>query len=258
MSKRARSGAGYKTGYPKRSAGKHARFAAATARMTRGRYAGISRKVGYYGRYPGAGTMAPTELKFHDIDWDEAAADQSAGKISNTTSLVLIGQGITESTRIGRKAVIKSIGWRGRLTLSAFAGSTVQLPNVVRMMLVHDTQCNGAAPAVTGSGGVLVQANYQAFNELVNKGRYRVLMDKTYSINARAAAGDGAVNDSGSTMQTFSFYKKCDIPIEYSGTADPAAITEVRTNNIFGIMITSASTANIALDSKFRFRFLDG
>ncbi len=197
------------------------------------------------------------ELKFHDIDWDEAVADFTAGVISNTSSLVLIGQSVTESTRIGRKAVIKSIGWRGQLKLAADAGASTTGPQTVRLILVQDKQCNGAAPAVSGTNGLLQSANFQSFNDLTNKGRFAVLSDQVFTLNALAAAGDGTANDTAAVSENFTFFKSCDIPIEYSGTANPSIIDEVRTNNIFGIMITDNSGSTVSLDSKFRFRFTD-
>lgn len=197
------------------------------------------------------------ELKFHDIDWDEPNADQSAGVISNTSSLVLIGQGVTEKLRIGRKAVIESIGWRGSLKLALSAGAALQTPETVRLMIVHDQQCNGAAPTITGGDGVLASANYQAFNDLVNKGRFKTLYDQFFTMNSVAASGDGAVNDSAEQDINFDFFKKLEIPIEYSGTASPSVITELRSNNIFGLMITKTASGITSLDSKFRFRFRD-
>ncbi len=227
-------------------------------RRTRGRTAGRFRKVGYWGRYKGAGGRGDGELKFHDIDWDEAVADMSAGVISNVSSLVLIGQGITESTRIGRKAVIHSIGWRGKLNLEAVAGTVTGAPQTIRLMLVQDTQCNGAAPAVSTDSGVLETASYQSFNNLSNKGRFKTLFDKTIAMNPMAGAGNGTANDTAPVDRNFTFFKKCRIPIEYSGVANPSVITEVRTNNIFGIMIINNTFSGTNLQSKFRFRFSDG
>ncbi len=220
---------------------------------------GVARAVGYYGRYAGAG--GPTrggELKFHDIDWNENAADLTAGKISNTDSLVKIGQGITESLRIGRKCVIKNIGWRGKLLFGAQAAAVISPAQTIRLMVVFDSQANGAKPDVSGSGGVLESANYQSFNNLVNKGRYIVVFDKVFQFNPIAAAGDGTANDTGAIEKNFTFFKKCNIVMEYSGVANPAAITELRTNNIFGLIISSTSATDVTLDSKFRFRFSDG
>ncbi len=198
------------------------------------------------------------ELKFHDIDWDEAAADISGGVISNTSSVVLIGQGITSSTRMGRKCVIRSIGWRGQIKLASGSGSGPLAPETTRLILVQDKQCNGAAPAVSGTNGLLASANYQSFNNLINRNRFIVLMDKTYVINPTAGAGNGTANDFPSHTRAFSFFKKCAIPMEYSGTAAPSVIGEVRSNNIFGIIINETASSSIALDSKFRFRFSDG
>ncbi len=225
----------------------------------RGRYAGRFRKVGFWGRYPGAGgSSRNSELKFHDIDWDEAVADHSAGVISNTSSLVLIGQGITESTRIGRKAVIHSIGARFKLQLKTFAGISAGEPETVRIMIVQDTQCNGAAPAVSTDAGVLETALFQSFNNLSNKGRFKTLYDKTHTMNALAGAGNGTANDIAPVDRNFSFFKKCRIPIEYSGVANPSVITEVRTNNIFGLLISASAGSRVSLASKWRFRFSDG
>ncbi len=226
---------------------------------TRGRYAGRTRQVGYWGRYPGAGgRMSNVEMKFHDVDWDQAAADLSAGIISNGGSLVFIGQGVTEKTRIGRKAVIKSVGWRGHLHLIATSSTSVQASAVVRLILFIDTQANGVTPSVTGTGGLLVSADYASFNNLVNKGRYRVLKDKMLTFNALAAAGNGTANDTGANKRHFSVFKKLDLPIEYSGVADPSVMTELRTNNICGIIIADTNLSIVTMDSKLRFRFLDG
>jgi len=218
----------------------------------------LQRSYPTYGVPPGSprGRKATdVELKFHDIDWDESAADMSAGVISNTDSLIKIGQGITESIRIGRKAVLKSVGWRGKLQL--VTANAISAPQVIRLLLVVDTQCNGSAPTVTGNDGLLETANYQSFNDLNNKDRFKVLSDKSYTLNAEAIAGNGTDNDSAPVDRTFSVFKSLDLPIEYSGTANPSVIAEIRTNNVFGIMIASTAVNSVTLDSKFRFRFTE-
>jgi len=192
-----------------------------------------------------------SELKFHDIAADQAAADLSAGVILNTSSINLIAQGVTEKTRVGRKCVIKSVNWRGQLSLSA--GSTVGSSQTVRMMVVLDKQANGAAPTVTG---VLETANYQSFNNLANKGRFRTLSDATYAMNVQAAAGDGTSNDSANVLQNFAFFKPCDISLEFTGAA--GTIDELTSNNLFILMITGTAGSLIALDSQIRLRFTDG
>ncbi len=195
------------------------------------------------------------ELKFHDVDVDQAVGDQSAGVILNTSSINFIPQGVTDKTRIGRKCTIKSIGWRGQLQLAASATSTLGAPISVRLMLVQDKQCSGLVPTVTG---VLESANYQSFNNLSNKGRFRTLYDKTFPLNTQAGAGDGTTDDSPAMNVDFSFFKDCNIVLEIADENTPPVIADIRTNNLFVLMINSTTGSRASLDSKIRLRFSDG
>lgn len=218
---------------------------------------GRTRRTGYWGRgFTGrraaAGDAGP-ELKFHDVDVDQAAADISAGVILNTSSINLIAQGTQENQRIGRKCVVRSINWRGKLQLIANAGSVLASPESVRLMVVLDKQCNGAAPTVTG---VLESADHQSFNNLANKSRFRTLSDKTYDMNAIAGAGNGTADDTAAYDCSFSFFKAVNLPLEFDSTA--GAITEIRSNNLFILMIGSTAFSSVELESKMRLRFSDG
>ncbi len=191
-----------------------------------------------------------SELKFHDVDVDQAAADLSAGVILNSSTINIIPQNVTEKGRVGRKCNIKSVNWRGQLSLAA--GSTIGSSQSVRLMVVLDKQANGAAPTVAG---VLESANYQSFNNLANKGRFRTLMDRTYAMNVQAAGGNGTSNDSANMLQTVEFFKAVNIPLEFTG-AD-GTIDEITSNNLFILMITGTAGSLISLDSKVRLRFSD-
>ncbi len=214
--------------------------------------AGFTRNVGYYGRFNNP--MRPAnELKFHDIDVDDAVV-ATGGTIQNAGSINLIGQNITESTRIGRKCTIKSIGWRFTVSLPEVdAASAPPNPDTVRVLLYQDSQANGVTAAVTD---ILESAHYQSFNNLANKSRFSTLMDKTVALNFTTGLGIGADSDYTSVRKEFSFFKKCVIPLEFSGVADPAAMTEVRSNNLGVLLISQAGVAKF--DSKFRLRFSDG
>lgn len=214
----------------------------------RGRYAGYYRRSGFWRSPRDSGP----ELKFHDVDADLAGADYSAGTIVNTSSLNLIAQGVTEGTRVGRKCVIRSINWRGAVKLVANAAGTVTNGALLRILIVLDKQCNGAAPAVTD---VLETANYASFNNLANKSRFRTLMDRTYKVDCMAAAGDGTANDTPDVYVPCSFFKKVNIPLEFSSTT--GAIAEIRSNNIFMLAIGNTTTTNVSMDSKVRLRFSD-
>ncbi len=213
---------------------------------------GRTRRVGFYGRYAGGQT---TELKFHDVDVNQVAANLSGGVILPNTgptsfSLNNIAQAVGESNRIGRKCTIKSISWKGQLLLVQIAGAGLGAGETIRMMLILDKQCNGTNATVTG---VLETADWNSFNNLVNKGRFRTLYEQTFTMSHLAAAGDGAANDSAQFNQGFTFFKNCDIPIEFNNTT--GALAEIRSNNLFVLMISRNVGLTVVLDSKVRLRF---
>ncbi len=55
------------------------------------------------------------ELKFHDLDIDDAVVAVN-GTIAQVSCNIIAG-GTTESTRIGRKSVIRKINWRYEIVL---------------------------------------------------------------------------------------------------------------------------------------------
>lgn len=203
------------------------------------RLKGYVRTGGYFG------TAAPgAELKFLDHAIDDAVV-ASAGAILVATggsagTLNAISQGTGQTQRDGRKCTVKQINWKYELTLPASATSG----DVVRVMLVLDKQCNGATAAVTD---ILASADYQAFNNLANSGRFRTLMDRTYAINATAGIAGTIVTE---VIQD-SFYHKCNIPLEFSSTN--GVITEVRSNNITGLVISQSGVAGMVGNLRLRF-----
>ncbi len=187
------------------------------------------------------------ELKFHDVVFDDAVIDVG-GTVED--SIVKIPQGVTEVQRLGRKCTIRKIGWRYELILPEIdALATASSSDIVRVMLFHDSQANGATAAVLD---ILETANYQSFNNLVNKGRFNILMDKTLTLNYQTLASDGAgVVSSAMVTKSGTFFKSCNIPIEFNSTA--GAITEIKSNNI-GVLLISKNGL-LALNSQFRIRF---
>ncbi len=213
----------------------------------KGRYGvhrGYTRTSGYYGRFAGPSG----ELKFHDINIDDAVIAAN-GTIAED-SCVGIAQGTTESERIGRRASIRSINWRFSIALLLQANTATPLTDTVRVILYLDKQCNGATAAVTD---ILEDDDYQSFNNLANKSRFRTLMDRTYSFEPPAASGADATAEWGPLKIDETFYKQCNIPIEWDSTT--GAITEVRSNNI-GVLLLSSSGV-CTFNSAMRLRFSD-
>ncbi len=212
------------------------------------RQRGFVRTAGFYGRY--AGKLA--EHKFHDLDVTDAVI--ATGGSIDTPSLVVIAQGTDESTRIGRKITIKAIHWRYTLVLptTATAAST---SDTARILVFLDKQTNGAAATVTG---ILESANYQSFNNLANKSRFRILFDQTWALNCPSGSGRGTSDtlSYGETRIDGEWHKQCNIPIEYDNTFTTGVIGTQRTNNIGVLTISGAGLVGLVA-SKFRLRFTD-
>ncbi len=201
-------------------------------------------------RYPmGAPSRSPdTELKFFDVDVDDASIAQNGTIVADTICTIL--QNVTESGRIGRKAVVKRINWRYNIQLSGTTGAAAQGSEVVRVIMYLDRQCNGAAATVTA---ILEDGNYQSYNQLVNKDRFTILHDKLFYVNGTSGAGDGTSNDFPGYHVGGEFYHKCDIPLEWN--AATGALTEMRSNNI-GVMLLAKTGSICVFDSKVRLRFV--
>lgn len=212
------------------------------------RQRGYLRTAGFYGRYQGGPNA---ELKFHDLDIDDAVI-ASNGVVAQA-SCNLIAQGVTESTRVGRKCTIKSINWRYNV-FSPAAADQADPPSgdSVRVILYVDKQCNGATAAVTD---ILETGDYQSFRNLANVGRFTILMDKMCNVDQQVAQTDGTSTGSYPRRNyNRTFYKKCNIPIEFNSTT--GAITEIRSNNIGVLLVGKNGVAGF--ESKMRLRFSDG
>lgn len=184
---------------------------------------GITRKVGFYGRYGRQARMrgVQPELKFFDTAL--AFSFDQTGEVPATGQLCLIPQGDTESTRDGRKAWIKSI--QIRANINYIPGTSPNGTETVFLYVILDTQCNGAAAAITD---VFTSADMSSnMLQLNNSGRFRIL--KKFEMVMASRAGVSAAF-SGDVKQ-ISWYKRCNIPIDWNSTT--GAITEIRSNNIF-------------------------
>ncbi len=228
----------------------------------RGRYAGFYRKSGYFGRFSPSvrGDQGP-ELKFYDLDVDDAIiaatgtiqTPTNPGPAAAQASLNGIKQGTGENERIGRKCTIRNIAWRWQCFLPEQDSVTVVENNdLCRLIVYLDKQCNGAAATVTG---ILESADYQSFNNLANKSRFRVLHDKQVVMNYLAMAGDGTTHDTSAVFRCGTWFKKCNIPLEFDDSSTDGSLTSIRSNNVGMLFISANGTMGIA--SKVRLRFSD-
>ncbi len=211
----------------------------------RPRQRGYLRRGGFYGRYANGG-----EKKFLDTTAVDVAVP-AAGFINSTINV--IPQGVTESERVGRKCTIKNIGFKFNILLP---GTTAQLntSDTVRIIMYLDQQCNGGVAQVSGSGGILETATFQAFRNLENIGRFKVLMDRTYNLASPSGGGVVTTNDFfGEKSVSGSFYKSCNIPIEFDASAPTGALATIRSNNVGLLFITRSARATVNWRTRVRF-----
>ncbi len=206
----------------------------------------LGQRRGYDSKYRG---ITVGERKFFDQTVNSSTPVPTAGEILNSGSLVNIAQGATEITRVGRKAVIRNINWRYHLFIGT--GTNFGLANAhVRMILYWDKQANKATAAVLD---ILETAEWESFRNLANGNRFEILYDKVIDMYCTAAAGNGSSNDFMGVFERGEYFKKCEIPIEYTSTT--GAIGEITSNNIGVLMIADVATA--VCHGKMRLRFTD-
>ncbi len=241
----------YPSGNGRRAATKSAQYSKSLASVARSAgvmksrmmpVAGITRVSGYYGRFANGG-----ENKFFDTT-RASHAPGTSGTISNL-SLNLIPQGVTESTRVGRKCTINKLMIHGNCALptTAVAGETSDL---LRFIIYLDKQANGATAAVTD---ILESAAWASFNNLSNSQRFQILADKHITLNCGAGSGRGSTDtlSYAEYVMPYFFFKKCKIPVEFSATT--GAITEIRSNNIGVLCITVGGEAVTGYTARVRF-----
>ncbi len=184
------------------------------------------------------------ELKFFDTI--VAGTALATTGIITSPSLNIVPQGTTESERVGRKMMIKGIGIR---FLLQFNSSTTETVEVVRVIVVLDKQTNKTAFAITD---VLEVASEGSFNNLANKNRFLILMDRYQSINKVVDVGTN-INQ---FVQAWSWFKELNVSIEFDNSVNTGAVSSQTSNNIAVFALTLNST-QISLGYTARIRFLD-
>lgn len=210
---------------------------------------GYTRTGGYYGRFQGAAG----ESKFYD-QLLSATIDTTG---TNELSLVTIAQGVTESTRVGRKCTVTSINLKGYVLWAVNQAYNTMANTRVKIVVCQDTQANGAA---CGWTDVYQSSTTIALRNLANSQRFKILKEwiVTPSSLAMTTTDNWATvaNTVGLAPCTkLKFNKKCQIPIEFSSTT--GAVTELRTNNICIMAVSDLGDDVHTLQLQCRVRFTD-
>jgi len=205
---------------------------------------GYTRRVGYYGRF---GTSRRPGAQIEKKVYDSAVTLGTSGgtaSVTNATGLVLSGiaNGTSPFTRIGQKIIVKSIQVKASFTLPPGATGA----DTYHLYLVQDSQCNGAAAAITDvfdTPGIIGNE----MRNVANGPRFKILKHWQIQLDAQAGIA-GAFN--GAIAQE-SLYLKCNIPVVYSSTTGD--ITEIRSNNLFFCYGSVQAQSTATLNCRIRY-----
>jgi len=197
---------------------------------------GYVRTSSAYRRGAGVG-----ETKFFDTG-NSDSGDATAGSIN---LLCTVPQDATESGRVGRKINVKSINIRAYFTLDS-QSTNPPTGAIVRWMIIMDKQTNGATFAMSDLLAAVVP---NGFRNLDNVDRFVVIKDKSVTLNCMTmnSTTSSAINYS----RQIRFTKKCNIPIEYSGTT--GVIGQVKSNNLYFVYISSDVVSNAIWKGRIRY-----
>jgi len=203
--------------------------------------AGPFRTGGFYG----ASQRSPLERK--SIDAANAVVNLSTA--GSVTLINGVATGTDFTARIGRRINVVTIQLRAYFDIADTSSADV---DATRVMIVEDLQSNGViatiAQILADTAGNTHPMNHL---NLDNRQRFRVHYDKQFSLGLYSAAADGFYNK----QPTINFYKKCNIPVEFSGTT--AGIGSIASGAIYLVTLGSAAAATWKMSFVPRCRFID-
>lgn len=185
------------------------------------------------------------ELKYLDI----ASAGYVADTTGSVTCLNLTAVGDDNTNRDGRQIINKSIHIQGLLQPSDDSTS----PNLSRMLIVWDSQPNGAIATITD---ILVASTSVSSTNLNNRERFRILKDLRLSQGKVDTTATSTFSNSDNTYCVNEFIKLNDLKTTYSGTT--AVIASIATGALLMVTIGSvAAAAGGTFGVTTRLRFAD-
>lgn len=202
-----------------------------------------ARSIPGFGRRNRLSRRSSPELKYNDI----AVAAYAADTTGSITCLNLTAVGDDNTTRDGRQINNKSIHVQGLLT----PNDSVAGPNWARLMLLWDTQPNGALPAVTD---ILTAATSTANTNLNNRQRFIILRDIKLAQGINDNTATMAYSNGNNTYTVDTFIPLGGLKTTYSGTT--AAITSVSSNALLMLTIGSqaaGSAGTFGVTTRLRF-----
>jgi len=156
------------------------------------------------------------------------AVDANGSSVIDSTGALVLLNGLARGDEInernGREVVMKSV----QINFGVQCTITTGTDQYARVLLVYDRQSNGAAPAITD---ILVSNNTTAVRNLENRRRFKILMDRRYTLNQASEAGS-KISDS--------FYRRLRHPITFN-SGDAGTVADITTGSLY--LVTMGSNA---------------
>jgi len=199
----------------------------------------VKKVAGHANRFPvvrdATKMTSSSELKVADI----ASAAYVADTTGSVTLLAVPILGSDMTNRIGRKIRLKSVYLRGTLQRESYAVGDHPATNC-RLILVHDKQPNGAAPAITD---ILTASTSVAHLNLNNRDRFAILKDKIWSLDPfyLNQTANNQYSGMGRTVAPIKIFKKLDLEVIFNAT-NGGTIADINSGAL--LLVTIGSTAD--------------
>lgn len=189
------------------------------------------------------------ELKFKDTIL--SAVSLTAGSTAPFYPLNLMAPGTSASTRVGQSINIKSVQLALSFDIASYEGAinTAQ----IRVVLVMDSQANGAVPAETDI--FETTNNVNSMRKIGETHRFRVLLDRKLVCNQPGLAYNGTAVESSSMHKVLKYYKKLNQKIYYNGTS--GAVADVSQSNLVLFIYSDVILPLPRVSGVCRIRFTD-
>lgn len=188
------------------------------------------------------------EVKFIDNTTANGFAPASlSGTIWADTIVGILG-GTLQNQRIGRKVHVTGIGMSIFISLDETVNA-IKTTDQMRIVCYQDKQSNGnaAVPIELYRNQLGPITTIVSYRNLEFVERFRILSDKTYSL--QSAASDAGTYARDSLIDRI--WIPANIPVIYSGTG--MDILDVQTNNIGIIVYSSNVAATMTIQTRVRY-----
>lgn len=203
------------------------------SRSAAARAAAVAAVRGVVRAYP----AAPGEFKSVDTTVNISADTTGGVQLLNG-----LARGDDIGSRVGREVVLKSIELRatGRVT------DTTGTDQTQRILVVYDRQANAAAPAIAD---VLAAANVLYPRNLENRRRFKILFDRSYTLNASGEAG---------SQKHMKWYRRLDHPVVFN-SGNAGTVADITSGSLYAMVLGNNAPGVTAgtVSGRVRVRFLD-